>query len=724
MVQVPNQGIPGWGARMLTKWGDAVSLRAKMTASFAGILAVPLIVAIFVVHGTVRDNDESRLRASLSSRYTAATALIGIMQDVAAASVRQIGHEIAARPDAVKSFIDPQQASFAAARMRGGLSLVALVKPDGHVAGLAEAEPSFPAGSARPPFVDIVEKRPNGWAVLSDVQVQVPCGRGCVRLAGSVVGGFWLDRSFLVRLDLPDSDITLIVNGVASVSTTSRAGALVAAFTTKDVSHRSVAGRDLAGVRGPLTSSAPGLEILVTGPDARDPSALVPVLIGLFLLALLAGIPLAYLIARHHTRPIDELASAALAVSRGEFTRHIDLGSHDEIGQLGEAFNTMTDRLRSYVGELEASRDEIRRSVRRLGETLQSTHDLTRLLSVVLETAMVAVQGRAGAVYLVGATRNDIYVKVGRGLGSSARRRMLMGEGIAGTVARERRSILIPNSDPSLRPAESEPEASTVICVPLESQGQLIGAMALYGRDSTQPFGATELETIRSLAQQASVGIENVLLHQEAQRLSITDGLTGAWNYRYFQMRLSQEVERAIRFGRSFSMMVIDIDHFKRVNDTFGHQRGDSVLIEVARRMVGVVRVQVDTLARYGGEEFVLILPETALDGAKIVAEKIRESIGGEPIGHEGEEPVHVTVSIGLATFPDHGTTPRGLIRAADQAMYEAKARGRNQVVTCEELDHTGAADDSPAEGAPPVAGDALRSRIDDQDSTPPGMRP
>jgi diguanylate cyclase (GGDEF)-like protein len=195
-------------------------------------------------------------------------------------------------------------------------------------------------------------------------------------------------------------------------------------------------------------------------------------------------------------------------------------------------------------------------------------------------------------------------------------------------------------------------------------------------------------------------------------------------------MRLSQEVERAMRFGRSFSMMVIDIDHFKRVNDTYGHQRGDSVLIEVARRMVGVVRVQVDTLARYGGEEFVLILPETAQDGARVVAEKIRDSIGSEPIGHEGEEPVTVTVSIGLATFPEHGTAPRGLIRAADQAMYEAKARGRNRVVTCDELDRSGAADDVPTPGAPPVAGDALRARntdglrIDDQDSTPPGSRP
>ncbi|TMK17477.1 MAG: GGDEF domain-containing protein, partial [Actinobacteria bacterium] len=143
-----------------------------------------------------------------------------------------------------------------------------------------------------------------------------------------------------------------------------------------------------------------------------------------------------------------------------------------------------------------------------------------------------------------------------------------------------------------------------------------------------------------------------------------------------------QEVERAIRFNRALSVLVIDIDNFKQINDRFGHQRGDAILAELANRAVSETRAQVDTVARYGGEEFVLVLPETPLAGGLVVAEKVRDRIASVPFGAPGEEPITVTVSIGVACFPQHGTKPQTLIRAADQAMYEAKGRGRNRVVS------------------------------------------
>jgi two-component system cell cycle response regulator len=224
--------------------------------------------------------------------------------------------------------------------------------------------------------------------------------------------------------------------------------------------------------------------------------------------------------------------------------------------------------------------------------------------------------------------------------------------------------------------------------------------LSLYGRTHPKPFDARDLETVRSLARQAAVGVENVLLHQEAQRLSITDGLTSLWNYRFLNMRLAQEVERGIRFTRSLSLLVIDIDHFKTINDRFGHQRGDAILAELANRVVTETRAQVDTVARYGGEEFVLLLPETPLDGGLVVAEKIRTSIASKPFGSEGEA-ISVTVSIGVACFPQHGSTAQTLLRAGDQALYEAKGRGRNVVVSADELDR--------AAPASPVADDPDR---------------
>jgi diguanylate cyclase (GGDEF)-like protein len=337
--------------------------------------------------------------------------------------------------------------------------------------------------------------------------------------------------------------------------------------------------------------------------------------------------------------------------------------------------------------ELEASRDETRRYVERLGEALRSTHDLSKLLSVVLETAVAAVQARAGAVWLLAPSRVELSLKVSRGFPPEALdRRTRVGEGLAGHVAHTRQPVLIPSSGSTPAAAPWEPQEPTMLAVPLESETQLIGVISVYGRTHPKPFDATDLDTVRSLARQAAVGVENVLLHQEAQRLSITDGLTSLWNYRFLNMRLAQEVERAIRFNRSLSLLMIDIDHFKEVNDRFGHQRGDAILAELANRVVTETRAQVDTVARYGGEEFVLLLPETPLEGGRVVAEKIRESIASTPFGSD-DEAISVTVSIGLACFPQHGATAQTLLRSADQALYEAKGRGRNVVVASDELD-------------------------------------
>jgi two-component system cell cycle response regulator len=216
-----------------------------------------------------------------------------------------------------------------------------------------------------------------------------------------------------------------------------------------------------------------------------------------------------------------------------------------------------------------------------------------------------------------------------------------------------------------------------VIAVPLKSQGRVIGVLNLYDRVDADAFDDNDLATIRSFANQATVAIDNVLLHQEAQRLSITDGLTGLWNYRYFQMNFDKEIERASRFQRPLALLIFDLDKFKQVNDVYGHQRGDSVLIELATRVKGAIR-EVDTLARYGGEEFVLILPETDLEGATLAAGKICELVRQRRFGAAGEEPIRVTVSIGIAVYPEHGRHGATLVKSADSALYAAKEAGRD----------------------------------------------
>jgi len=220
----------------------------------------------------------------------------------------------------------------------------------------------------------------------------------------------------------------------------------------------------------------------------------------------------------------------------------------------------------------------------------------------------------------------------------------------------------------------------------------VLGVLSLYDREDGEPFTLADAEALTAFAVQAAVAIENVQLHAEAERLSVTDPLTGAWNYRYFERRFEQEIERSRRFGRVLALLMLDIDHFKSVNDRFGHQRGDEVLVEFRNRVTGSVR-DIDTFARYGGEEFVLILPETNLEGGLAVAEKLRVATHRTPfcadIGGSGglkssppEGGVRLTVSIGVACFPEHATATEELLRAADEALYEAKLQGRDRVVT------------------------------------------
>ncbi len=164
------------------------------------------------------------------------------------------------------------------------------------------------------------------------------------------------------------------------------------------------------------------------------------------------------------------------------------------------------------------------------------------------------------------------------------------------------------------------------------------------------------------------------------KRLSITDELTDLFNYRHLQQRLDDEIHRAERYGKRLSFLMLDIDDFKRVNDTHGHRVGDQVLSVVGQVLKATVR-EVDIVARYGGEEFSVILPETDAPGAFIAAEKVREAVSLHRFRDADDEPIiHVTISIGLASFPSHATDKESLLRAADDALYHAKATGKDRV--------------------------------------------
>jgi diguanylate cyclase (GGDEF)-like protein len=341
----------------------------------------------------------------------------------------------------------------------------------------------------------------------------------------------------------------------------------------------------------------------------------------------------------------------------------------------------VTTELRRNVSELEQSQDDLRDSLERIGNTLVSTHDMEALAQVVLDTAVLTLQARAGVV-LSGAP-DELHVVAEHGLhgaGLVAPTGITPGAGVLGRVVGSGEGVcgIIGSGPAELNPVATEPGEGDILATPLRSMGAVIGVIALYGREGGRPFDATDDGALRTLARQAGTAIDNVHLHQEATRLSTTDGLTGLWNFRYLSMSLAREIERSTRFQRPLAVLMLDLDNFKQVNDRYGHARGDAVLRELAYRVQEQIR-EVDTFARYGGEEFVVVLPETTVEGAAQLAERICDAVRREPFRAEGEDPLDITVSVGGAAFPDHGASAATLMRAADKALYVAKGEGRDR---------------------------------------------
>lgn len=204
--------------------------------------------------------------------------------------------------------------------------------------------------------------------------------------------------------------------------------------------------------------------------------------------------------------------------------------------------------------------------------------------------------------------------------------------------------------------------------------------------EAVEAMTSADRSLLSIVANELLVAVENMQLLELTSHLAVTDELTGLYNYRHLQSHIEGEVERANRYGKPLSVMMIDVDDFKRFNDEYGHVAGDGVLGEIAMIMRATIR-EADFAARYGGEEFSILLPETDADGACVAAEKLRDATAAHLfVNQAGERVVPLTVSIGVATYPTHATDKESLMRAADDALYAAKASGKNQVVRAESV--------------------------------------
>ncbi|HEY9898832.1 MAG TPA: diguanylate cyclase [Pantanalinema sp.] len=220
----------------------------------------------------------------------------------------------------------------------------------------------------------------------------------------------------------------------------------------------------------------------------------------------------------------------------------------------------------------------------------------------------------------------------------------------------------------------------TVMCVPLMVKQEPLGVLYVDSQAVVNAFGPRDLDLLQAIASQASVAIQNAKLYERAT----VDGLTRLYVRSYFEQRLASEVRRAQRYGTPLSLAMMDIDHFKKFNDTYGHATGDDVLRLVAGVIKAQIREDVDIPGRFGGEEMLVLMPETDEAGAMVLAERLREAIAGTDLQGPGGEILHVYVSIGVASLGPHAKTPVELVEFADQALYASKRNGRNRVTRYE----------------------------------------
>jgi diguanylate cyclase (GGDEF)-like protein len=313
-----------------------------------------------------------------------------------------------------------------------------------------------------------------------------------------------------------------------------------------------------------------------------------------------------------------------------------------------------------------------------------SSLSLRQVLEEVMQRAVELTGSRASCVALYDAAEGRFKDWVTRGLSEHFVRNMAFRPGGLADEAFSSGAYILSNDLPGMRHRLSNLARGegirSFICLPLRFQAQKVGVLYVY-RDDRDDFCRDELELLTTFAHCACGAISNARLYAQMTDLARTDPLTGIANRRSFDERLGIEITRGERYRRPFAVLVVDLDHFKRVNDTYGHQAGDEALRRLAAVLRDRGRAGIDVAARLGGEEFAVLLPETATDGARDMAERIRTEVERSTIRPENGVAFGVTVSVGAACYPDHADSAAALMRAADQALYAAKRLGRNRTV-------------------------------------------
>jgi diguanylate cyclase (GGDEF)-like protein/PAS domain S-box-containing protein len=348
---------------------------------------------------------------------------------------------------------------------------------------------------------------------------------------------------------------------------------------------------------------------------------------------------------------------------------------HEEMIERDFARNQLDVQNEKMMSELQ-KRSERATMLAKMGELLQSCISRDEVFTAALGYAPKIFPALRGALALLNEARNLAEV-----IGSWAECVIPASEFEPSQCwgLRTGQPHFVVAGDTTARCAHAQGVNGTYLCVPIIAQGETLGILHLQETGSRQ-MDTSELSFKTTFAGQVGLSIANIRLREALRTQSVRDALTGLFNRRYLEEILERELRRAGRAKQSVGILMLDLDYFKRFNDTYGHEAGDTVLRETAGLLLKNVRAE-DFVCRFGGEEFVVILPTADQEGSRTRGDRLREKVRDLTVMHQGKSLGMVTFSIGVAVFPEHGTTPKELMAAADAALYEAKRAGRDRVV-------------------------------------------
>jgi diguanylate cyclase (GGDEF)-like protein len=320
-----------------------------------------------------------------------------------------------------------------------------------------------------------------------------------------------------------------------------------------------------------------------------------------------------------------------------------------------------------------------------VAKALTSSLDLDSILQTIMEKMAEYFQPDTWSLLMVDHERDELYFAIAVGSASEALKniRLKVGEGIAGHVAKHGERLVVPDvmTDPRFAKRIDEMtkwETRSIVCFPVQSRLRVLGVIQLVNVDM-EHFGDQEIFFLQSLCDYAAIAIENARAVEKIQELTITDDCTGLYNARHLYKTLETEVYRSSRFGYEFTVLFIDLDHFKQVNDTNGHLVGSKLLAEIGYLIKAQLRL-IDYAFRYGGDEFVVLLPQTGKDSALVVAKRLRDSLRTSMFCKDEGLNLNVRASMGVATYPHDAKTPHDIIRQADEMMYLVKNTSRDNI--------------------------------------------